>query len=66
MSDFPSIEELRAKYADVINNEAITRISKWEEHNEDEECDEAAYLNRALQNSDALNTKIAEALANVR
>lgn len=62
MQQVPSIEELRKKYAKVMSNQAVTNISGWTEPNEDEECDEQAYMDRILSNSDVLNKKIQEAL----
>jgi hypothetical protein len=45
-----------------MKNEAVTTISEWKESNDDEECNESEYLERALEYSDGLNAKIAEAI----
>jgi len=63
MSKVPSLEELRTKYADVMEDKAVTNISGWTEPNEDEQCDEQAYRDRALANGEKLNEKIKEALS---
>ena len=60
------LEELRLKYADIMKNEAVTQISEWREKNDDQECNESEYLERALKNSDELNAKITEALDGIR
>ena len=62
MSTIPPLEELRKVYADVINNKAVTNISFWTEPNTDEDFDAQAMLNHALENGDALNAKLDEAL----
>jgi len=59
----PSPEELREKYADVMNDKAVTNVSNWTEPNTGEPFDEQEYLNRAKKNADALNAKLKEALA---
>jgi len=56
----PTIKELRLKYAGVMKNEAATIVSEWKEPNDDTECNESEYLERALKNSNVLNAKIAE------
>ena len=63
MSKIPSLDELRSKYADVMDDKAVTNISGWTEPNEDEPCDEQAYRDRALKNAEKLNAKIKEALS---
>ena len=63
MPETPSLEELRAKYVDVMDDKAVTNISGWTEPNTDELCDEQEYRDRALANADELNAKIKEALS---
>jgi len=63
MSKIPSLQELRKKYADVMDDKAVTNISGWTEPNTDEPLDEKEYLERALKNADALNAKLKEALS---
>ena len=60
MEEVLSIQELRKKYAEVMDNEAVTRIANWEERNTDMPCDEQAYRKKALENSDTLHTTIAQ------
>ena len=62
MQQIPSQEELRKRYAGVINNQAVTNISFWTEPNTDENFSAQAMLNHALENGDELNAKLDEAL----
>jgi hypothetical protein len=58
---FPSDEELKERYADLMANEAVRAISEWAEPNTDEPCDEGKYLECALgENADALHRTIDE------
>jgi hypothetical protein len=63
MAKIPSLEELRTKYADVMDDKAVTNISGWTEPNADKPCDEQAYRDRALINAEKLNAKLKEALS---
>ena len=63
MSKIPSLEELREKYADVMDDKAVTNVSGWTEPNAAEPFDEQGYLDRALKNADALNDKLKKALS---
>jgi len=62
MTKIPSLDELRAMYADVMEDRAVTNVSNWTEPNTDEPFDEQEYLERAKNNADALNAKLKEAL----
>ncbi|MDR2800510.1 MAG: hypothetical protein LBB52_04485 [Desulfovibrio sp.] len=59
----PSLDELRAKYAKEMSDDAVTHISGWTEPNSDTLCDEQEYRDRALKNKDTLNAKLKEALS---
>jgi len=63
MATIPSQEELRAKYADVMEDQSVTNISGWTEPNKGEQHDEQTYRDRALSNGEKLNAKIREALS---
>jgi len=63
MSKIPSLDELREKYADVMDDKAVTNVSNWIEPNTDAPFDEQEYLDRAKKNADALNSKLKEALS---
>jgi hypothetical protein len=63
MSKIPPLEALRAKYADVMSDKAVTNISGWTESSTDELCNEQEYRDRALANANKLNAKITEALS---
>ena len=62
MTKIPSREELRERYASVINNQAAANVSFWTEPNTDKDFSAQAMLNHALENGDALNAKLDEAL----
>ena len=57
------LEELRQKYADVMEDQAVTNISGWTEPNSDTPCDEIAYRERLKRNAPVLHKKICEALS---
>jgi len=63
MTKIPPLQELREKYADVMEDKAVTNISGWTEPNTDAPCDEQAYRDRALVNTEKLNAKIKKALS---
>jgi hypothetical protein len=58
-----SLEELRAKYADVMSDKSVTNMSGWTEPNNDKPCDEQEYRDRALSNAEVLNEKLKQALS---
>lgn len=63
MPTIPPLEELRQRYAGVMADEAITRMSAWIEPNADGPCDDEEYLGRIMGNFDILQDKIEQALA---
>ena len=63
MQQVPSLEELHKECADVMDNKAVTKISRWTDPNADKKCDEQAYRNRGLANAGKLNAKLEEVLA---
>ena len=62
MTKIPSRKELRERYAGVINNNVVANVSFWTEPNTDKNFSAQAMLNHALENGDALNAKLDEAL----
>ena len=63
MTKIPSLEELYRECEDVMDNEAVTKISRWKEPNTDKKCDEQAYRDRGIANADKLNAKLDEVLS---
>lgn len=57
-----SFEQLCQKYADVMEDRAVTNISGWTEPNSDTPCDEIAYRERLKRNAPVLHKKNSEAL----
>jgi len=62
MQQIPPLEDLRRRYASVMDNQAVTNVSRWTEPNTDGDFSAQVMLNHALQNGDALNAKLDEAL----
>lgn len=58
-----NFEQLCQKYADVMEDRAVTNISGWTEPNSDTPCDEIAYRERLKRNAPVLHKKISEALS---
>ena len=63
MRQIPSLEALYKECADVIDNQAVTKISRWTDPNTDKQCDEQAYRNRGIANAEKLNAKLEEVLS---
>lgn len=57
-----SIDELREKYKDILNNSDLKQISEWTETNTDERTDEAVLLDKIFKNIDSYSKKIEEAI----
>lgn len=51
------LEELRQKYADMMEDQAVTNISGWTEPNSDTSCDEIVYQERLKRNAPVLHKK---------
>ena len=47
----------------VMENGAVTDLSRWTEPNSDMHCDEQEYQKRAVSNADKLNARIKEAIS---
>ncbi|MBF0229196.1 MAG: hypothetical protein HQK63_06335 [Desulfamplus sp.] len=62
MKLIPSIEILKERYKDIMDNQDITALSCWKEPNFDEPCDDEEYLQRGLDNADAMSKLFEEAL----
>ncbi|MDH4225344.1 MAG: hypothetical protein OEW12_06835 [Deltaproteobacteria bacterium] len=61
----PSLEELRERYKEVMENQDVTRLAQWTEPNMDEPFDEETYVRNAQQKAPGYFQKIDEVLKEI-
>ena len=62
MSLIPPNKKLKTMYKEVMENEAVTTVSRWVEPNFDDACDDEEYLQRGVANADAMQDNFKKAL----
>lgn len=58
----PPLDELKTIYSEEINNSAVRAISRWNESNHSDACDDEAYLQKALAEGPELLDKLTKAI----
>lgn len=66
MSKFPTIEELKIKYADILNNPDVQALSYWKLSNHGEEFNMKEYITRARKGASVYNKIVDEILEKIK